>query len=32
MDWLALAQERDRWWALAIINLGGSIKFGEFLD
>jgi len=29
MDWIELAQDRDRWWAL--VNVG-SIKCGEFLD
>jgi hypothetical protein len=34
MDWIELAQDRDRWWAPCE---GGnkpssSIKFGEFLD
>jgi len=34
MDWIAVAQDRDRWRALvkAVMNLGGSIKCGEFLD
>ena len=34
MDWIQLAQDMDRWWALvnAVMNLGGSIKCGEFLD
>ena len=34
MDWIALAQERDRWRALAnaVMNLRVSIKCGEFLD
>jgi len=34
VDLINLAQERDRWWALvnAVLNLGGSIKCGEFLD
>jgi len=34
MDWIDLTQYRDRWRALAIavLNLGGSIKCREFLD
>jgi len=34
MDWIELAQDRGRWWALvnAVMNLRGSIKVGEFLD
>jgi len=34
MDWIELAQDRDRWWAIATaeMNLRGSIKCGEFLD
>jgi hypothetical protein len=34
MDWIGLAQDRDRWRALmnAAINLQGFIKCGEFLD
>jgi len=34
MDWFDLAQDKDRWWALvnAVMNLGGSMKCGEFLD
>jgi len=34
MDWIDLAQGRNRWWALvtAVIKLRGSIKCGEFLD
>jgi hypothetical protein len=34
MDWIGLAQYRDRWRALvnAVMNLRGSIKCREFLD
>jgi hypothetical protein len=34
MDWIQLAQDRDRWQALvnAVMKLRGSIKCGEFLD
>jgi hypothetical protein len=34
MDWIDLTQYRDRWRALvkAVLNLGGSIRCGEFLD
>ena len=33
MDWIELAQDRDRWRALVTGNQpSGSIKCGEFLD
>jgi len=33
-DWIELTQDRDRQQALVntVMNLGGSIKCGEFLD
>jgi hypothetical protein len=33
MDWIELAQDRDRWWAImnAVMHLSGSIKCGGFL-
>jgi hypothetical protein len=33
MDWIELAQDRDRWWDLvnAVMNLRGSIKGRKFL-
>jgi len=34
MDWIEMAQDKDRWWALvnAVLEPSGSIKCGEFLD
>jgi hypothetical protein len=34
LDWVDLAQDRDRWWALvsAAMNLWVPKKCGEFLD
>ena len=33
MDWIDVAQDSDRWWAVvnAVMNLPVSIKCGEFL-
>ena len=33
-DWMELAQDRDRWWALVstVMNFWGSVKCGELLD
>jgi len=31
MDWIDLAQDRDRWFTL-VNAVMGSIKFSEFLD
>jgi len=32
MDWIVVAQDRDRWWVLvdAVMTFSGSIKCGEF--
>jgi len=34
MDWIGLAKDRDSWRRLvsAVMNLRGSVKWGEFLD
>ena len=34
MDWIAMAQDRNGWCAvmIAVMNLSGSIKCGEFFD
>jgi hypothetical protein len=34
MDWIDLAQNRDRWWALvnAVMETSGSINCGKFPD
>ena len=34
MDWIDLAQNRDRWQVVVnvVMNLPGSVKCGEFLD
>jgi len=34
MDWIGLAQDRDRWRRLvsAVMKPSGSVKCGEFLD
>jgi len=34
MDWIGMAQDRDRWRTLlsAVMNLRVSVKCGEFLD
>ena len=33
MDWIDLAQDRERWQALVCVNeTSGFIKYGEFLD
>ena len=34
MDWIGMTQDSDSWRRLvsAVMNLSGSIKFGEFLE
>ena len=34
IDWIKLAQDRDMWRTIVSVemNIGGSIKFGEFLE
>jgi hypothetical protein len=34
MDWIDMAEDRDRWWTLvyAVMNLRDFIECGEFLD
>jgi len=34
VDWIYLAQDRDKWWAVVntVMNRRGSIICGEFLD
>jgi hypothetical protein len=33
IDWIGLAQDRDKWWEIAnaVNEISGSIKRGEFL-
>ena len=32
VDWIDLAQYRNKWWCLVNTKLSGSIRCGEFLD
>ena len=32
MDWIDLAQDRDRWWAYVVMNPGAPYNAGNFLN